>query len=608
MTTYIVNPTRDSFQDDPETVVLRNGRLVTIWDDLENDPDFSGGFGVYLTITSTDFSTPYSAEIRGHQQTDGPQLAPEVAALADGGFVIGYNSEGPGARDGVDDPYADPYLRFFDADGGARTREIQITPTRTGDNFMEDVATLDDGSVLAMVGRRYFGGTYDLVAIRYTAEGDYIGARTLHREVDSLVTLWGTDRTPGVRIAPTDDGGYGLVWYAFEDTAPGYDGFRVFAQTFTADGRAKAPRQTVSIDADGLDHERPEIAALSTGGFAVAWEREMDDDDINEIDIFLRLLDDRGRPATREILVNAGDRAGEQWMGDVIDLGAGASLVTFFTERDGDLGESMAELRGRIFDADGRALTRVFDVSEFPMNEMTGGNAVLTPDGRLAAVWMAEENYDDSEDIIGVSAELPRLTWRGTWQADTITGTNIRDLIRGGSGDDTLRGAGGDDILNGDAGRDLLSGGDGNDQLNGGANIDRLYGGRGDDRLSGGDGHDLLDGGSGNDTLFGGAHDDTLLGGPGNDRLVGGAGDDRLTGGSGADVFVFAARWGRDVIADFGGNDRIDFAAAGFRNFAAVEAAMINRGGSAVIAHDDGSVLRIAGVKPTELEAADFLF
>jgi Ca2+-binding RTX toxin-like protein len=608
MATYIVNATRDSYQEDPEVALLRNGRAVTIWDDLENDPDFSGGYGVYLTLTSTDFSTAYSREIRGHQRTDGAQQGPEISALADGGFVIGYDGDGPGARDGVEDPYDDAYLRFFDADGRARTDELQITPTRTGDNVVEDVATLTDGSVLAMVGRRYFGGTYDLVATRYSAEGDYIGARVLDRDVDSLVTLFGADRTPGVRIAPTRDGGYGLVWYAFEDTAPGYDGFRVFAQTFSADGGATAPRQTVSIDANGLDHEHPEITALSTGGFAVAWERAMDEDDVGEIDVFVRLLDEDGRPSGRQTLVNVGDRAGEQRMGDVVDLGAGVSLVTFFSERAGESWQSMAALRGRIFGPDGRALTSVFDVSEFAMDGMTGGNSVLAPDGRLTSVWTAEETYDFNEDILGVSTELPRLVWRGGRSADEITGADIRDDIRGGAGSDVLRGARGDDLLNGDDGWDLLSGGDGRDLLYGGENGDRLYGGDGDDRLSGGGGADLMSGGQGRDRLYGGANDDELLGGGGNDLLAGGPGDDRLTGGSGADVFVLRARWGTDVVTDFGGSDRIDLSGAGFRGFAAVEAAAVNRRGSTVIEDDDGSVLRIADVRPTELEASDFLF
>ncbi|GIX12847.1 MAG: hypothetical protein KatS3mg118_0806 [Paracoccaceae bacterium] len=80
----------------------------------------------------------------------------------------------------------------------------------------------------------------------------------------------------------------------------------------------------------------------------------------------------------------------------------------------------------------------------------------------------------------------------------------------------------------------------GNDSLFGSVAIDDLRGGAGGDYVFGMRDDDLLVGGGG---------DDVLDGGPGNDRLRPGAGDDVMTGGAGADVFVFAPREGRNVIA-----------------------------------------------------------
>jgi Ca2+-binding RTX toxin-like protein len=66
----------------------------------------------------------------------------------------------------------------------------------------------------------------------------------------------------------------------------------------------------------------------------------------------------------------------------------------------------------------------------------------------------------------------------------------------------------------------------------------------------------------GNDTLRGGDGDDWLQGGKGRDVLLGGLGDDSLAGGGGADVFVFTADPGRDVIRDFAvGQDQVDLSA-----------------------------------------------
>ncbi|MEM1314876.1 MAG: matrixin family metalloprotease [Pseudomonadota bacterium] len=129
------------------------------------------------------------------------------------------------------------------------------------------------------------------------------------------------------------------------------------------------------------------------------------------------------------------------------------------------------------------------------------------------------------------------------------------DVLAGGAGEDVLRGGAGDDRLHAFGGADLLSGGRGDDRLSGGA---------GDDDLRGGGGRDALIGGRGADALSGGAGRDRLTGGGGEDRLDGGRGADMLRGGGGADVFVFAARGGRDVVRDWtDGRDRIELAGGG---------------------------------------------
>jgi Ca2+-binding RTX toxin-like protein len=109
------------------------------------------------------------------------------------------------------------------------------------------------------------------------------------------------------------------------------------------------------------------------------------------------------------------------------------------------------------------------------------------------------------------------------------------------------------------------------------------FGTAGNDKMTGTSKADYLDGRAGNDVIDAGAGNDTLIGGTGNDTLIGGAGADRLTGGSGDDTFVFksitdsANGWSgyvnnvaygpasgegyRDVITDFGGNDRISLSA-----------------------------------------------
>jgi len=149
---------------------------------------------------------------------------------------------------------------------------------------------------------------------------------------------------------------------------------------------------------------------------------------------------------------------------------------------------------------------------------------------------------------------------RGGWGDDVIYGDAGNDTLKGNRGNDVIYGGSGVNKLTGQSGSDILHGGNERDILNGGSGWDYLYGNDGNDRLKGGPrvdelygggGPDLLFGNSGNDILDGGGGDDSLNGGGDNDRLTGGAGNDTLKGGTGADVFIFAANSGNDIITDF---------------------------------------------------------
>lgn len=612
MTTYILNRSRALTQDEPGIALLRDGRAAAIWTDYGLDPGTTSSDGPYFAFFSSDLSLRRSGEIRAHEQTEARQDRPQISALPDGGFVVAWQSDGPSARSGIEDGYADSYLRIFDADGAPRTGEIQITAQANQDHFLESLATLADGSVVAVVARALPGAKFDILAYRYGADGEPLSGRALVRGVDQIAPGLFSQVYPGARIAATEDGGYGLVWYGFEDREAGPDPRRIYAQTFTADGAARGPRQTISVDpADlRLDQEDPEIAALAGGGFATLWNREVEQGEPREVDVYFRLLDALGRPKGAPVLVNAGDQTERQLAADVLDLGGGFSLATFTSHREGESWQDLSILRGRIFDPEGRPRTGVFDISDFAMNEMEHARSVLRADGALVSVWSGENDARDGADVFGGVIPLPRLFFAGSAAADRILATNLRDQVRAGRGDDQVNAGGGNDIVHGEDGHDRLFGLDGHDRLYGGAGNDAMAGSNGHDQLFGATGEDIAAGGGGNDILYGGDGADQLSGGPGADRLDGGPGDDRLHGGAGADRFVFAPAWGRDRIEDFTpGADRLDVSRTAFDSFAEVVGrAVTTPGGATILRAADGASLRLEHVALADLTAGDFIF
>jgi Ca2+-binding RTX toxin-like protein len=190
---------------------------------------------------------------------------------------------------------------------------------------------------------------------------------------------------------------------------------------------------------------------------------------------------------------------------------------------------------------------------------------------------------------------------------DVIKAGQGHDHVTGGSGSDILDGGVGNDTAIGGGGADVAVGGDGADTAVMGNGNDRVLGSRGNDVLRGGAGKDKLDGGGGHDKLYGAGGKDKLIGGKGDDRLQGDSGEDILKGGQGEDVFVFADGFDKAVIKDFRpGKDLIEFNDL-FADFAAVKSAMSKMKGGTII-EVDGDTLFLSGMKPSKLDADDFLF
>lgn len=573
MPSYFMSANRNSVQQDPYLFQMNNGDILGLWSDLHPDPGVNGGFGVYGRAWRHDLLAASASDSRINDITDGPQISPKGTALANGGFAVIFQSNGPSAINGQDDAYYDTYIKHFNADGTTRGPARQITPNTTDDHYAVDIVSLVNGQTLTLVARYESAGEYDLLAYRHNANGVRVGPPV--QLVDDA-RVFVSPLTGAGYISPSltaaANGHYAISWH--ERISQGeLGGYAVMAQVFRTDGTAVAPAQIVGPLVPhaqvrfGLEQENSQIEARSIGGYAIAWERDEAQDSLLS-DVYLRLLTPAGRGANAPVLVNSDRRAGEQELHDVVDLGAGRTLVTYFNQipRAVDDRYDGGVLLGRVFGPAGQALTDSFRISEGdPVEYMGGGNALINLHGQIVATYQGDFSYQYDDDVVIVHRSLTLPDVLAGAGNNRVQGTYVNDRLFGQLGNDILLGDRGNDHLDGGLGNDTLRGGSGNDSLFGGIGHDQLFGDEGRDILQGGLGHDLLDGGLGNDTLDGGAGSDTLRGGAGNDRLIGGPGADHLYGGLGADVFVYrsAADSGmgvaRDRIHDFQpGVDRID--------------------------------------------------
>lgn len=401
-------------------------------------------------------------------------------------------------------------------------------------------------------------------------------------------------------MAPLSQGGYVLVWWAVNQEVSGADeGHGIYAQRHDADGDPMGDPIQANSDANAKAYpSEPVVAALSDGGYAVAWTSAFDG---SSDGIYARRFDAQGNPAGGEIQVNT-FTDGAQTDPDIAALADGGFIVTWradglFTQR---------------YDANGNAVGKETRLTEDDLLYRPGSPSITgLADGGYVVTWVESganysndifsHRYDANGKPVGVEtrvntyangyqvdpdvAALPDggyvVTWSGQGVGDVegifsqrfdAFGDPLAAIFIGDDGANTLAWSGtGNVILKGGLGSDTLAGGNGKDKLYGGAGTDSLKGGGGNDLyfidqsgdviLELGDGGadtayaevnyvlsanvenliltgtaDLNGAGSGDaNTLTGNSGNNSLSGAAGNDTLMGGGGADTLRGGTGDD-------------------------------------------------------------------------
>ena len=571
MPSYFLSANRESVQQDPYVFQLKDGSLVGLWSDLHLDPGPEGHFGVYRRGWSGDLRMAWKTDMPVPNLTNDIQHSSVGTGFANGNYAVIFESRGPSAIDGTHDGHYDSYIRFFRSNGAPIGLARQLTPNTAVEHYAADIATLTNGQSVALIARYEEAGHYDLLAYRHNARGEQIGKPVrLVDDAEVYVNSWTGAGYVDPSITASSEGGYAVSWH--QETEQGdLAAYSVWVQVHDAEGRAIGPARVVTPmirDENshflGLDQESAEIAGRSIGGFAIAWNREEGDDSLNS-DVYFRLLDRAGAAKTPMVLVNSAHRSGEQTLQDVVDLGAGRILVTYFHQIPYAIDDVLdgGVLYGRVFGPDGWPLMDSFRISEGePYASMGAGNTIINHQGRIVSTFQAELSYGTSDDVIIASRALTLPVVSAGRAGNPLQGTYVNDHIRGNDGNDTISGNRGDDRLLGGSGHDLVSGGGGadairgdggNDRLLGDAGNDTIHGGPGQDRIRGGSGNDLHEGGDGHDLLWGDAGSDRMRGDSGNDMVQSGLGDDVLAGGAGGDTLIGGA--GADRMGGGTGND-----------------------------------------------------
>lgn len=538
-----------------------------------------------------------------NQYTDGSQQRPEVAALANGGYVIVWY--------GTSDLDTDKYgivARLYDDDGNPLGDEFLVNQGTWAEQRHSDVVALADGGFF--VSWDGLEGTY------YNIEGRYFDANGIPTTSDLLLDDIHISEGD-VALTSTSDGD---VFAAFARNYGGDYAEDIVVRILPSDPNTLATEFAVLGEIDETDRTssqlEPQIVALSNDTVLVIWH----DDRFDDGRIQARIFDDEGTPLTDDFAVNVNTNGGLRFSATALDDGGFVAAY---------VGGTGAHVYVQRFDAIGQPDGETIDLGS--TNDQTRPSILALPDGGFVVAHGASgltlERFDANGDPVGtiesdalgvieqvdlalIDGDTVVATWQtgyggeigqqlfslvniqtGTDGADVLTGSGRYDEISGLGENDRLFGYGNDDWLFGDAGDDVLSGGGGDDELDGGDD---------DDRLNGNPGDDILLGGAGNDIMNGGAGDDVMDGQAGNDTMIGHLGFDTFVLSEGADTVRFFST--DDDVIDLSD----EFSIRNFIDLSNNHMSQVGR--DVVIENANGDTMTLTFTDLADLSAENFVF
>ena len=247
-----VNATTAGNQQNPSVAGLADGGYVVSWESAGQD---GSGLGIYAQRYNAS-GVAQGSETRVNTTTAGDQASPSLAALAGGGFVVTWQSNGQdGAGLGI-------YAQRYDASGAALGVETRVNTTIVNDQSLPSVAALASGGyVVTWESNGQDGSGLGIYAQRYDASGAPLGVET---RVNSTTPF--EQSFPSV--AGLENGDYVVTW---QSIAQDSSGFGIYAQRYNSAGIAQGGETRVNTTTADSQFS-PIVTGLSGGGYVVTWE------------------------------------------------------------------------------------------------------------------------------------------------------------------------------------------------------------------------------------------------------------------------------------------------------------------------------------------------
>ena len=372
---FQVNTTTSDKQEVPSVAALADGGYVVTWQSHDQDGDQYGIFG--QRYDSTGAAT--GAEFQINTTSAGEQQKPSVTGLADGSFVVTWQSKDQ------DGDHWGVYGQRYDSAGSPAGGEFQINTTTTDEQKEPSIAALDDGGfVVTWQSKDQDGDKFGIYGQRYDSSGSPVGG-------EFQVNVTTTEEQQEPAVAALADGGFVVIWQSKDQDG---DHWGIYGRRYDDTGATVGA--DVRINSTISNEQRdPSIAALDDGGFVIVWQSK--DQDGDNWGVYGQRYDSAGNPVEFEFPINT-ETSDEQRDPSVSALADGGFFVTWQSrDQDGD----HWGVYGQRFNADGDPLGDEIQINTTTMNEQKGVSTAALADGGLAIAWQSRDQDGDDWGIYG---------------------------------------------------------------------------------------------------------------------------------------------------------------------------------------------------------------
>jgi hypothetical protein len=350
----------------PRVAVNASGSAIVVWESEIGDGDGLGIFGrVYDSA-----GVAVGAEFQVNSYTTGPQISPAADALADGSFVVVWETYNLATGDdGL-------FGQRFGADGLAVGSEFRVDISISYYHVQADVAARPDGSFVVV-----WDDYIDIFGLQMNTDGTPLGTEFFVN--DSLGSM------SGASIGAASDGSFVVGWTDRSDIDG--DAAGVLARLFASDGSPNGTDLLVNTSVTG-DQYAAVLDVAPGGEFLVVWETY---GQVPEGDgLYAQLFDSGGAKRGSQFRVDAGNSvyAGAA----AVAAAANGEFVVVWNEPIAE-DSYIYSIVARRVDSAGQPTSEPIDVDAESPNDQSQASVAADPNGEFLVVW--RQDLDDGDIV-----------------------------------------------------------------------------------------------------------------------------------------------------------------------------------------------------------------